>query len=193
MWSGQRVLFHWAAPGYLMLFPLLGEAVERRIDRPALRWLLTGTAAFMVMALAVVATQVRFDWLHPVIARIAPRDPDIEAVDWTSLHVPAGTIVGVPNWRDAGKIAYALGPGVTTLCLNTDCRQFAFSAPPSRHVGADVLILAPEHGDRVPGELGKAFDAIEPLPAMLVMHAGRTLLTVAAFRGYHLRGWPPEQ
>ena len=24
-WSSQRVLFHWAAPGYLMLFPLLGD------------------------------------------------------------------------------------------------------------------------------------------------------------------------
>ena len=28
-WSSQRVLFHWAAPGYLMLFPLLGEAVAQ--------------------------------------------------------------------------------------------------------------------------------------------------------------------
>ena len=28
-WSSQRVLFHWAAPGYLMLFPLLGQAVAR--------------------------------------------------------------------------------------------------------------------------------------------------------------------
>ena len=30
-WSSQRVLFHWAAPGYLMLFPLLGEAVAQRV------------------------------------------------------------------------------------------------------------------------------------------------------------------
>ncbi|MGH7155346.1 MAG: glycosyltransferase family 39 protein [Acetobacteraceae bacterium] len=30
-WSSQRVLFHWAAPGYLMLFPLLGAAVAERI------------------------------------------------------------------------------------------------------------------------------------------------------------------
>ena len=36
-WSSQRVLFHWAAPGYLMLFPLLGDAVARRLDRPAVR------------------------------------------------------------------------------------------------------------------------------------------------------------
>jgi hypothetical protein len=101
--------------------------------------------------------------------------------------------VGVPNWRDAGKIAHALGPQVTTLCLNPDCRQFSFSEPPSHHIGADVLILAPEHGDRVPQDLGKAFDAIKPLPSMPVQHAGLTLLTIAAFSAHGLRDWPPDQ
>ncbi len=33
-WSSQRVLFHWAAPGYLMLFPLVGEAVATRLPHP---------------------------------------------------------------------------------------------------------------------------------------------------------------
>lgn len=192
-WSSQRVLFHWAAPGYLMLFPLLGAAVEERLHRPAVRRLIYGTAVFVVVAVAVVATQVRFDWLHPVIAMVSHRDPGIEAVDWTSLHVPPGTIVGVPNWRDAGKVSYALGPGVTTLCLNRDCREFTIADPPSRYIGSDVLILAPEHPDRVSEELGGAFDSIEPLPALAVRHAGRTLLTVAAFRGIRLRAWPTRQ
>ena len=63
-------------------------------------------------------------------------------------------IVGVPDWRDAGKIAYALGPDVTTLCLNRDARQFGIAWPPARFIGADMLILAPEHGERVVAELG---------------------------------------
>ena len=68
-WSSQRVLFHWAAPGYLMLFPLLGDAVARRLDRPAVRRALAGTAVFVVLGMAVVATQVRFDWLHSASPR----------------------------------------------------------------------------------------------------------------------------
>ena len=36
-WSSQRVLFHWAAPGYLMLFPLLGDAVAQRIGLAPVR------------------------------------------------------------------------------------------------------------------------------------------------------------
>ena len=151
------MLFHWAAPGYLMLFPLLGDAVARRLDRPAVRRLLAGTAVFVVLGVAVVATQVRFDWLRPVIAAVARKDPDIDAVDWTSLRdelaarnlLRPGMIVGVPDWRDAGKIAYALGPDVTTLCLNRDARQFGIAWPPARFIGADMLILAPEHGERV--------------------------------------------
>ena len=71
-------------------------------------------------------------------------------------------IVGVPDWRDAGKIAYALGPDVTVLCLNRDARQFGIAWPPTRFIGADMLILAPEHRERVRNELGPAFDSIEP-------------------------------
>jgi hypothetical protein len=199
-WSSQRVLFHWAAPGYLMLFPLLGEAVAWRRDRRVVRHLLRGTAVFVVLAVVVVATQVRFDWLHSLVAAVTRSDPDVEAIDWTSLRdelsarnlLPPGAIVGVPNWRDAGKVAYALGPEMTTLCLNRDARQFGIAEAPSRFLGADVLILAPEHGDRVPAELGGSFDAIERLPDASVTHAGRTLLHVAVFRGRRLHAWPPS-
>jgi hypothetical protein len=147
----------------------------------------------VVLAGLVVATQVRFDWLP--LAQFARRDPDIEAVDWTSLRaelaLKPGALVGVPNWRDAGKVAYALGPDVTTICLNRDARQFGHAVPAEHFVGHDMLILAPEHGDRVPQELGSVFDAIEPLAPVPVRHAGRLLFSVAVFRASHLRAWPP--
>ncbi len=198
-WSNQRVLFHWAAPGYLMLYPLLGDAVARRLDRPVVRRLLIGTAVFVVLGVAVVASQVRFGWQIPLAESITRRDPDLDAVDWTSLRdelearnlLRPGTIVGVPNWRDAGKIAYALGPTVTTLCLNRDARQFGIAWPPERFVGADVLILAPDHPERVVTELSPDFDSIEPLHDASIEHAGRTLLTVAVFQARRLRTWPP--
>jgi hypothetical protein len=198
-WSSQRVLFHWAAPGYLMLFPLLGAAVASRLDRPFVRRLLFGTAAFVAVTLAVIGTQVRWGWLHPVIAGLARRDPTIEAIDWTSLRddltardlLRPGTIIGVPNWRDAGKIAHALGPDVTTLCLNQDCRQFGLAFPPARFIGDDLLILAPDHPERVPTELSRSFASLAQLPDSAIRHAGRTLQPVAVFDARHLLGWPP--
>lgn len=53
LWS--RVLFHWTAPGYLMLVPLLGEAIARR--RGDRRWL-AATAALVLFGMALVASEV---------------------------------------------------------------------------------------------------------------------------------------
>jgi 4-amino-4-deoxy-L-arabinose transferase-like glycosyltransferase len=199
-WASQRVLFHWAAPGYLMLFPLLGEAVATRLpSHPWVRRALRDTAVFVVLTVAVAATQVRFDWLHPLIAHVARQDPDLEAIDWTSLRtdlaargllVP-GTVVGVPDWRDAGKIAYALGPDVTVLCLSSDARQFGLADPPRRFIGQDVLLLVPEHADRATQALAPAFDGIDALPPAAIRHAGRVLAEVAVLRAHRLRAWPP--
>lgn len=198
-WSSQRVLFHWAAPGYLMLFPLLGDAVAQRMHLVRVRRTIVGTIAFALIGIAVVCTQVRFDWLQPVIAAVSRHDPDIEAFDWTSLRtdltarglLPAGTIVGVPNWRDAGKIGHALGPGVTVLCLSADARQFGFAEPPRNFLGHDVLLLALDHPARAVHELAPAFARIEPLPPAPIRHAGRVLAEVTVLRGDDLRAWPP--
>lgn len=198
-WSSQHVLFHWAAPGYLMLFPLLGSAVAHRVDRPAMRRALLGTTAFVVVAVAIVGTQARSGWLHPMIAEFARNDPTIDAIDWTSLRddlaardmLRPSTIVGVPNWRDAGKIAYALGPNVSTVCLNRDCRQFGLTDPPARFIGKDLLILAPDHPERVSGELNQSFASLAQLPDSAIRQAGWTLRPVAVFSARDLLVWPP--
>ncbi len=195
LWSSGRVLFHWAAPGYLMLFPLLGAWLA---ERPRLaRRGTAATACFVLVALAVLCAQVRLDWLGPALAQRHGRDPNLEAIDWVSLRrdldarglLAAGTVVGVPDWRDAGKIAYALGPHVTMTCLNTDARQFGLVAPASAFVGRDLLLLAPEHPDRVVADLAPRFARILPLAPAPIRHAGRTLAEVAVFRG-RLVAWP---
>jgi 4-amino-4-deoxy-L-arabinose transferase-like glycosyltransferase len=196
LWSSGRVLYHWAAPGYLMLFPLLGAWLA---DRPRLAARgSAATAAFVLIALAIVCTQVRLDWLHPAFAAARARDPDIEAIDWISVRqslaardlLAPGTIVGVPNWRDAGKIGYALGPAITVTVLNADARQFGFVAPAASFVGRDMLILAPEHADRAAARLAALFAGIEALAPAPIRHAGRTLAEVAVFRTGPLLSWP---
>jgi 4-amino-4-deoxy-L-arabinose transferase-like glycosyltransferase len=201
LWSSQRVLFHWAAPGYLMLFPLLGEWVARHLDNRHVRRTLIGTAAALVAVVAVVAVQVRTDWLQPAVTAFAHgRDPDLDGIDWTSLRTDLaarglldrpGLVVGATNWRDAGKIAYALGPRVTVIVLNSDARQFGFGVTPADVIGQDVLIVALEHADRVAAEYGRSFASIEALPSAAISHAGQDIATVAVFLGHRLLAWPP--
>ena len=67
-WSSQRILYHWAAPGYLLLFPLLGHAVADRIDRLWLRSLLAASASLLLVGVSVIVGQLQFDWLGCVFA-----------------------------------------------------------------------------------------------------------------------------
>ena len=143
-WSSQRVLFHWAAPGYLMLFPLLGDAVARRLDRPAVRRLLLARPCSSCSPLPSSRRRCgstgciqRLQRSRAPI-RISTRSTGPHcATNWQrAICCRLARIVGVPNWRDAGKIAYALGPEVTTLCLNRDARQFGIADPPTRFLGA---------------------------------------------------------
>ena len=187
-WSSQRVLFHWAAPGYLMLFPLLGEAVARRwLGRPC------G---------ACCSARPR-SWCSPRRSsrrrcgstgcnRSSPRRAqgsrhrrhrlDLAADELAARNLlRPGTIVGVPNWRDAGKIAYALGPEVTVLCLNRDARQFGLAWPPraSRRRYADPgSRTMPSASSR---SSGSSFASFERLPDAAILHAGRMLRKVAVF------------
>jgi hypothetical protein len=198
-WSSQRVLFHWAAPGYLMLFPLLGQAVARGRGWLTRRGLIA-TAGLVVLTLVIVSSQIRLDWLGPAVASIAKRDPDLEGIDWTSLRsqlaargllTQPGLVIGADNWRDGGKIAYALGPDITVLCLNRDARQFGFATNPRQFIGDDVLLLVLDHEDTARARLAPLFDRIETLPSATITLRGHVLATVNILRGSHLRAWPP--
>ena len=183
-WSSQRILYHWAAPGYLMLFPLLGRYVADRWDRRAVRASIVGSAALVIAAVCVIGTQEQFDWL-PLDSATA------EGLDWTAVRddlsarglLRPGTVVGVPNWRDAGKIAHALGPDVPVICLNEDSRQFGFAAPPERWAGADVLLLIVDHADTIVPTLRGLFAHIDIQAPTTVTLRGHVLKTITVATG----------
>ncbi len=186
-WSSQRILFHWAAPGYLMLFPLLGEATARHIGNRHVRRTIAVTAALVLAVLTIVGTQERLDWLGGSLPGLR-HDPTAEGIDWTSLRadldarnlLPEGTIVATANWRDAGKIAYALGPGITTLCLNPDSRQFGVAWPPADYAGRAMLLLTVGHPDAA---VTKQFAQTTPLPPAPLTLQGRVLEEIAVEQG----------
>ncbi len=199
-WSGHRVLFHWAAPGYLMLFPLLGQAIAERIDRPWVRRTLAGTTALVLLAVGVIGAQTRWDVLGPALAAVMRKDPTAEGVDWTSLRtdlaarglLAPGTLVGLPNWRDGGKIARGLGPDIPVVVLNRDSRQFGVAHPTIIAIGQDMLVLVAEHPDQTAAILAPLFARFERLPDSPVLLQGRELRRIAVFRAERLLRWPPN-
>ncbi len=130
IWSSGHILYHWSAPGTLMLFPLLGAEVSRRLASGALglRRVIIGTAAFILLGVFLAATEMRFNWVAALLGpQVLAKARDIEGgVDWTGLG-PAlaargllsrpGLVIGVTRWNDAGKVDYALGGKLPVIVL----------------------------------------------------------------------------
>lgn len=198
IWSSQRILLHWAAPGYLMLFPVLGQAIAQHIGSVHVRRTIAATVALVLVAVTVVSSDMRLDWLGVPLSRLGRHDPTAEGVDWWSIRtelqskglLKPGMIAASFDWRDAGKIGRGLGPDIPILCLNTDARQFSIAEPLTRYAGRDVLILSLDSLDRSE-ELGrKWFTSVAPLGTVTVTFRGRVLRTLAVLRGHLLAATP---
>ncbi len=192
-WS-PRVLYHWAAPGYLFVFPLLGRWIVQLLDdgSVALRRTLAGTAGFLVVGLGLGAVELNLNLL-----RFAG-DPLRQGLDWTPLR---GALAGrgllerpivAPSWADAGKLDYALGGDPPLFCLNADCRQFGFQTRTAGDlVGRDVLILAPRQDERrIRASYDALFEGIEALPPVAFALPGRAGVEIGAYVGRGLRAIP---
>jgi 4-amino-4-deoxy-L-arabinose transferase-like glycosyltransferase len=199
LWA--RTLPHWAAPGYLMLVPLLGDEIARRWPASrAIRRTVITTGVFVVFGTGLFVSAVRFDWLAAALVYF-PRveDPTMAIVDWTSLPTELaqrgllarpGLVVAATRWLDAGKIDYALGGRVPVLCLCGDPHQYGIIAPVARYTGADVLIIAPRTTlADITARDRPLFRSIDVLPPATVWHAGRPALTLPLYLGHDLR--PP--
>lgn len=194
IWSNKPVLFHWAAPGYLVLFPLLGSALARWsvVRGRALRIAGAATAVLVVVGFSFLGSEVRWNWLPSVVEDFARgNDPDLAAVDWTSLKPELkkrGWIGGnaptlaTLQWHEAGKLSYALGPKVAVICLGTDPREFAFVEPVAHHLREPILVLVP-HARQAQERLAAMFASVEPQPSLTLLHAGRAAMEVQVYLG----------
>lgn len=176
-WSRQ-VLFHWASPGYAMLFPLLGAwLAEWRYAAQAARL----SVALVVTGLLVVAAVVRLDQLR------IPGDPALQARDWFALRpalLATGLRVASVSWADTGKVGIGMGGDVEVFCLNADSRQFRFSTIPP--LSGDLAIVAPKRTlAQMQAAYAGTFERIEPSTPVRV---GPTDIPVFIGRG--LKSWP---
>jgi 4-amino-4-deoxy-L-arabinose transferase-like glycosyltransferase len=201
-WGGVRTFPHWAAPGYLMLFPLLGAQVAtaiesgRRYTRP---WLIA-TATSVVVLLGGTVTLAYLPWPAIALDGTPIEDPLLNALDWNNLEVELGArrLLGRPNlfiaatrWEDAGKIDYALHGKMPVLCLAHDPHGYGILTRPTAHIGEDALIIGRDLlAHSVQKTYGSYFESIEELPPIPVLHAGQTEFELSVFLAHTLRHAP---
>jgi hypothetical protein len=202
--TGNRGLFHWAMPGYLMLLPLLGEAVARRLaagDAHARGWLkFTSLATPILLGLVIAIAWLPWPGL-PFTKPGQNTDPLIETLEWKNLRgafVEAGFVdrpdlfVTAGRWHEAGRIDYALRGALPVTCVCDDPRGYATKAPLAQFIGKDALIVVPvARRDQVEADFGRFFASVAPWRDVSVEHGGRSSFELAVFmaRGFVL---PPR-
>ena len=207
IWSSRHILYHWSAPGTLMLFPLLGAEVAARLraGAPRLRRVILGTIALMVFALALVGTEMRFNWVSAIFGpALLARGTDVSGgIDWNGLgpQLRARGLLSTPNlviavtrWNDAGKVDYALGGHIPVTVLAEDSREFGIVAPASRFVGRPMLILVPDlNTAALAARFTPLFTSIQVLPPVTLRFGGYPFITLAVVAGQNFLGFRSGQ
>jgi 4-amino-4-deoxy-L-arabinose transferase-like glycosyltransferase len=203
IWSSTRILYHWAAPGYLMLFPLLGHWIARLRPRAAwwVRLVATTSAGLLIAATLLMIAEVGFAVI-PEFSEFFPpgKSPLLQLIDWNSVRAELAArgalnnptlAVATLRWFDAGKIGYALRGGLPVTVFGPDPHQFGISAPPASLLGRDVLIIAmPGDISAITAEYAPDFASITAAPALTVTSHGQTLLVIPVLLGKDLRQAP---
>ena len=191
---GDAGLPHWQAPGYLMLFPILGAAVANRLERGdplTRRWLRWSAWSFIVLVV-ILATQTANGWMERVAPSLfAKGDPTTDMVSWRDLR-PAldargmlahGEFLAAPSWIQAGQSALGAGPDVPVLCLCTDPHHFYYMHDDRTFLGRDaVFVKKLKPDDDVVANYSPYFDSFEVVDTLLIHRAGAVALRVGIYR-----------
>ncbi|HEX9168388.1 MAG TPA: glycosyltransferase family 39 protein [Roseiarcus sp.] len=157
---------HWAMAGWFFAFPLMGAwAQDISVPIKSLRRYATLSVALLALLTAGAVVEARTGWLWRLLPA-GTTDPTLEVLDWSGLVKapllqPSPAFVISTSWREAGKIALALGPSIPIFVVSDDPRGWKFMKGGAELVGRDgVLIVRPR-------DLPGARTALAPLFAFL--------------------------
>ncbi len=193
MMGGQN-LPHWSMPGWIFLFPLLGDTLARRATVKVWpRYWALGSFTALAILWAMASADAATGWLGRDFPKVFKVDPTRESMSWAQLKpelerrglLGPGTTVVSLKWMEAGKIEQALGKAPPVRLLTRNARGYAFRdrSPP---VGTDVLIIASQN--TAEGELYKLapyFRAATQEPSIFIGRGGPEL-EIVVYKGHDL-------
>ena len=203
---GDPGLPHWEAPGYLMLFPILGAAVAARLergDRLAARWIRWSTWTFIALVV-ILMTQTANGWMERVAPPLfAKGDPTTDMISWRALRptldaehlLDHGEFLAAPSWIQAGQAALGAGPGVPVLCLCADPHHFYYMNDDRAFLGRDaVFVKKIKPNDDVVAAFSPYFDSFGVVDTLVVRRGGTEAFRIGIYRGRGFRApFPTRQ
>lgn len=178
LWSDTQYHFHWQAPGYMMLFMLMGEWVARR-DGWAVRLWLYGSGLVTVLLLTAVFSHAATGWARNVFPGNWD-DPTAQQLPWTELgqaldsqgaFQKSNTFVAGDYWIDCGYIDTQVAGRLPFACLGTEARNLAFNFDENAHVGWNAYLVL--KATEAPDWLKARFASIRHVASVTVSRGGR--------------------
>jgi len=206
LWVPPSGHYHWQAPGYLMLFPLLGRFVAQKLesgDIHAKRWLVASVAT-MFLIFGVMTTETATGWIDRLLRNSFSVGQNLTAkgLEWKGLRSAvaargllgkSGLFVVTAHRTEIGKVDIELGRSLPVVCLCSDPRNVGFGWDPGQFSGWDALIIGtPENIPDAQQRYGTYFRTIEHLDEVPIHRAGRTVLILHVYYAKDYLGtYPP--
>ena len=180
-WSETQFHFHWQAPGYMMLFPILGAtaAIVWEKRKQFIRAWLGISTALSTLIMVVLVTHTASGWatfLFPPDQQT--NDPTNGALRWNALETyfeenevfdDPNTIIAGYHWTECGQIDNVVRGRLPLACLTDDPRNIAFNIELLDHVGETAYVAAVMHSEQsVIDGLSPFFDSVELVDAVEV-------------------------
>jgi 4-amino-4-deoxy-L-arabinose transferase-like glycosyltransferase len=205
LWAPTEGHYHWQAPGYLILFPLLSSLVVEKLEAghaPTLRWLSLSIAALLVI-IGVIGTEAATGWTHTLLKNsLRPeRDFTLSGLEWKELRTAIAErhlldqrrlFVVTAHRVEVGKVDLEIGKYLPVVCLCPDPRNIAFGWNLGNFLAWDALIIGTDvHIPNVLQAYGSYFRSIEPLDNVEIHRGGRVMLTLRVYYAKHYLGSYP--
>ena len=198
----RPVLPHWGLIGMVSLFPALGAAWQRSIQRrpQAMRRWLSVAAGFSIVLLGLTVLEhhtgcfqrggnVRWGLFD------ARTDPTVDLYGWDEVArrlEEAGAFddpeafLFTRYWYQSAQIAHASGMKLPVLCYNIDDpRGFAFWSKPGQWVGHDGILVMINDEFMPVSFYARWFEDVKPLADFNIERGGRPFRRVRAYRLTH--------
>jgi hypothetical protein len=187
--------YHWQAPGYLFLFPLLARYVIERLQvRHALTvtWFSLSVAApFLIIA--VIGIEAATGWAHASLNNLfhLKRDFTLDGLEWKELRAAIAErqllnrsrlFVATAHRLEVGKVDLEIGKFLPVVCMCEDPRSIAFGWNLASFSGWDALIIGTDfYIPDVRRTYGTYFHDIERLNDVPIHRGGQVVVTLRVY------------
>jgi 4-amino-4-deoxy-L-arabinose transferase-like glycosyltransferase len=192
---GHRGLPHWPMPGWLMLYPILGDLLARASAHAWPRRWAIGSAALLAALAGGIVAHAATGFAKLAFPQAFRRgDPTLETLEWTPLARELAArgyldrkdlFVVAPYWLDAGRIDQALGGALPVVAFGdwNEPKHFDLRDDRQSFVGRDALIIGIKIGPDIEARLRPYFATLQELPPVVFGRSGMKEIKLRVFLG----------